>query len=337
MSGCLRNCCPDNPEYALAQENNILILNTKNNKVILRAKLKTKEYEITYIKWLNDSELIISMNDLINNFNGKYKTNDFKNFQFISKLQNEINQWSANNYKKAFFQRENDKKIFIRYISGDIWDTGIAFDFTGFDWSKDDKYLQISNGKDNYLIDTEIKKVSKFNKDFSGQWAPTRNIYAFYTGTFSDGYDKNSLYLFNPNVLSFIKVNLQGIDHIRTFLWSPDSKFLLVDTIDEIFLIDIAAPFAEPKRLLKLEGSILEDRITWSKDLNSVLACYQVTTRNIFKPKDFFVVKANVQTGNIKKIYIDGLLYGKYFWIDDNVFVYEIDHRIGLYKAVLKW
>ena len=75
-------------------------------------------------------------------------------------------------------------------------------------------------------------------------------------------------------------VDLQGIDYIRTFLWSPDSKWLLIVSVNEMSLIDVYNPTAEPKRLLRLDGNILEDRIAWSKDLNNVLACSKLNSIN---------------------------------------------------------
>jgi hypothetical protein len=45
--------------------------------------------------------------------------------------------------------------------------------------------------------------------------------------------------------------------------------------------------------------------------------------------------KVNIETKKVRKVNLDEKLYGKVYWINENLALYEL--RIGLYKSEIDW
>lgn len=292
---------PKREKYLILYGNDALIFDAKTDKLLIKGSIKTNEREITdFVKWLNDDELVVVVNHHTTNIFGRFKTSDFKDFQLIEKIEKTIKRRYSNSYNKQLVQKNNDKKIVIQYENGETWDTGLAFEFTGFCWSNDDRYLQVSNDNEEYLIDT-VTKTTRKTYLMSSNWAPTKNLLMFMGHS-----------VYDPETQEVTYINRSGIpqNSIDTRIWSPNSEKILIATGKELFVSNINIPEVPPKKLLKVdEPSYLEEKFFWSKDGRSLFGIYQRTARNIVKPLDFIAFKINLVTGKVQEVYLNDAYY----------------------------
>lgn len=325
----------------------IVLFDVQKEVIITRYDMVTEDYVIYKhsVDWVNSNKIELTKHYKCPEEKAvRYITEDLTHFELLFQYDEKIKY--RGNIKNMLIQDIDSKRIKIKYSNNEIWDTGWQLDFTGYSWSNDDKYLLLSHSKtkENYLIDTSKKTIRKLEKYFSGKWSPTRNLYCFYTNFEARNFQEKGIYVFNAEDLSFVKFNTD-IDLLEnlsrtwspTFIWSPNSRYIVIPDVGEMFLFDVSSPLKKPQVLLELDGQIDEKRVTWSKDLKHVLLSYETRSINVLKPFNFYVARVNIDTGKIERIYIPGLLYKEFFWIDDNTIIYRVDHDNGLYKSKLKW
>ncbi len=158
------------------------------------------------------------------------------------------------------------------------------------------------------------------------------------------GFEEKGLYLFNAEDISYVKLNtriwsLRNLSRTwsPTFIWSPDSRYIVIPDVEKMYLLDASLPQKKPQVLVQFDEQIDENRVIWSKDLKHILFSYETRTINPLKPFNFYAARVNINTGKMQKLYIGGLLYKDFFWVDDNTIVYRVDHDNGLYKSKLRW
>lgn len=292
------------------------------------------------IEWYDNNNLKVSIKDKETGIFGEYFTSDFENFQLMLKLKEEpplkSTQYISERVTKVAFT-DNKDRVLIKYKNGEVWDTGLRYPDMAFGWSNDDKYAFGLTKEKEYVINTEKKEINLLNKYTSpGVWAPTKNLYAFYAGDTSRGFKEKGFYIFNAEDLSFTKLKSGDLKSFKIFIWSPNSRYLLVTRVSEMYLFDVENPSKHPKTLVSFKNNI-DSRIKWSDDSKYIYFLFSNTTMNIIKPSIFYVAKLNIETGKMKKIFIDALLYRKFYWINDNLVYYTIDNEKGLLKSKLDW
>ena len=306
------------------------VMDIKSEETLFKGPVKGKSREIVLdnnIGWVNNEEILFVIKDYRNEKFEEHITKDLVNFTKIPQVKNGSQEYS-NSYKKSLYLSENDKTLIIKYENGELWDTNLIFDRKHVfdDWSNDDKFVFISAKKTQYLINTENKRIFKMTEPIYGEWAPTKNVY------FTKGR------LFYPETMKFLNLRLNNInDGFQIgFHWSPDSRYILIKTSSETYILDTNCPKEVPKHLFRIKGCF-DEEFSWSADMKSVFFLYHNTGFSILKPVDFYVAKVDIATGKTKKLFIDGLLYHGFYWVDDNTIYYEIDHTSGLFKSKLKW
>lgn len=329
----------------------IVLFDVEKEEIIARYSMVTDDYVIYEhsISWEANSE--ISLVKHCSSFDNKnkiveyYVTKDLKYFDRIFQYNDDFRIYLSPTRENAIVRNTKTNEIVIKYNDDNIWKTGLSFEITGIGWSNDDRYVFLDFKKETYLVDTQKQRIEKLDKYFSGEWAPTKNLYCFYTGLEAKGFQENGIYVFNTEDLSFIKLNSNMEPSYKslpntwgpTFIWSPDSRYIAIPDVGEMFLFDTASPEQKPKILVDFDGQIDSNRVAWSKDLKHVLFSYNTTSINIFKLYNFYVARVNIDTRKMKKRYIDGLLHKEFFWIDDNTIIYRVEYENGLYKSEIIW
>jgi hypothetical protein len=329
----------------------IVLFDVEKEEIIARYSMVTDDYVIYEhsISWEANNE--ISLVKHCSSFDNKnkiveyYVTKDLKYFNRIFQYNDDFRIYLSPTRENAIVRNTKTNEIVIKYNDDNIWKTGLSFEITGIGWSNDDRYVFLDFKKETYLVDTQKQRIEKLDKYFSGEWAPTKNLYCFYTGLEAKGFQENGIYVFNTEDLSFIKLNSNMEPSYKslpntwgpTFIWSPDSRYIAIPDVGEMFLFDTASPEQKPKILVDFDGQIDSNRVAWSKDLKHVLFSYNTTSINIFKLYNFYVARVNIDTRKMKKRYIDGLLHKEFFWIDDNTIIYRVEYENGLYKSEIIW
>ena len=321
---------PERDKALFQRGNDVFVMSTKTEEILFKGEIKTETREMTSFEWFNNEELLVVMNIFIDNSMEEYKTKNLVEFTKCYRYDARVKHHFSNSYQKALVQDKKTEEIVIQYENNKTWDTGIGFDFLGIGWSCDDRFVMISSyeTETQYIIDTATKQVIQPKMYLSGRWAPTRNIY----------YSKDGV-LFYPETMSYVYLDVDGLENGATtsYQWSPDSQYILIINDNEFLLYDIDKPKKIPKSLAKVEGFTEYDRRIWSKNMDSILCFYPKTGHSLRKPMDYYVSKIDIETGKVDTIYVDGLLYGKFYWVDDNIIYHEIDHQPGLFKSKLLW
>jgi hypothetical protein len=328
---------PGKGKFITKQGEKVLIVNAKNGRKIIKRKNIVDDHKILRYRWLNNDEVLVETSDL--KYTNAYKTKDFRRYELINKIKHGRLSRISPDYRKFLFQDDNGE-LAIEHSNGLIWKTGLVMELTGYDWSNDGRYIRVLNEDEQSIIDTNNQYVNKMDKRFSGYWAPTRNIHAFYTNSRSRGFEKNCFYLFEPETVSYMEVNLTGIDRVKSYVWSQDSEYIAIMDWKSIFVIKTKNPHEPPKKIYDFEEheSVASfSGLNWTKDSKGITFVSHKLGRFVTKPMNFYATKVNIETGESKKVYIDGLLYEDIYWADDNVLYYELDHKKGLFRKKLPW
>lgn len=328
---------PKHDKFLATKDGYYLILDAQSEKVLLKEKVNFFGPDISDCKWINDHELVFEIFDGQNN--EFYLTRDLKHFTLIYKKSYEIITEfirSSPNYQKFAYQNKT-KEWIIDYRTKDSWNTGLIFKITGYSWSNDGRYLKLSNDKIQYLLDTKLKKVIKLDKKFSGEWAPSKNLYAFFAERHSLGFSENGFYIFNPDKLIYNRINTPGPSFDHTESWSPNSQYYAVDYGKYVYIVNLKKPNLPPQKIISFDNhTSVSGELFWSTDSQNLLFLTRTTAYNIFKPADYHVVKVNLKTGKVKKFYIQGMVNSS-FWMDSNILYYTLDHTEGLFRLKLNW
>jgi hypothetical protein len=330
----------------------IVLFDVEKEEIIARYPMVTEDYAVYEhgVDWEDSNKIglvkhypVLGNEDKVARY---YVTEDFKRFELLFQYDKRI-KYRTGPGMIMFVQDTENKRISIKYSDNEVWDTGWSFDYTGYSWSSDGRYLLLARGKSRemYLLDTSKRTISKLDNYFAGKWAPTKNLYCFYTSLEAKGFQEKGIYVFNAEDLSFFKLNSNMEPSYKslpntwgpTFVWSPDSRYIAIPDVGEMFLFDTASPEQKPKILVDFDGQIDRNRVAWSKDLKHVLFSYDTASINVFKLYNYYVARVNIDTRKMKKRYIDGLLHKEFFWIDDNTIIYRVEYENGLYKSKIRW
>ena len=328
--------------FIITNSDEIVLFDVKKGEIITRYPMITEEYVIYghSVGWTVNNKIMLTKHhqDEKRRIIKRYSTHDLKRFEMLFQYDDNREKFLSKTNKKAIVLDTRTNEIKIKYSDGLQWNTGLSFKITGSSWSSDDRYVFLDCNKQTYLVDVEKQKIDEIDKFFSGRWAPTKNLLCFESETFSRGvFEEEGIYIFNADNLNFTRFNTNLKPISQTLSWSPDSKYILAINIGKMNLLDANIPSNPPINLVDLDGVIEQGRIFWSQDLKHILFSYRTRTINIFKPRNFYVARINIKNGKMRKLYIDGLLYKEFFWIDDNTIIYRVDHDNGLYKSELRW
>jgi len=322
----------------VTEHDEILIYDISTQNIYFKSRESDNEYLITNIDWYDNSTFIVSRKSKRINFRGRFLTEDFKNFIMLHELNLKQKVYFSKKNRIILIQDDKTKKISLKYENGEIWDLNLDFEFTGLSWSKDDRYLFLSDRKLNYHLDTDLKIIKKIEKDFSGQWAPTKNLYAFITNHGAYSIKDQGLYLFNPDDLSFIKLNTDGLRISGRLIWSLDSQYIAIVNGKGIFILDIQNPQAPGKKIfIPTNEEISEEYFDWSVDSKFILALYGVRTINPCQPRIYYVIKIDITNGKTSKIQLKEKPDFKFIWVDSDTIIYKSAFGEGLYRADLNW
>lgn len=227
---------PQRDKYLVIQGDLITLRDAKTDLVLAKTGRKNREREITwYHGWVNNDEFGIALIDK-NKIYGTYTTSDFKNYKLLNEIKKDIAREYSKSFKRHIIQHENTRKIYVQYENYEKWDTGLAFPLKGGDWSNDDRYVFLTQDKDTqFLLDTKRKTSVKL-REFSGEWAPTKDL-------FRAGFS-----IFNPKTLESTDLCIYGYN-IDDYIWSPDSEHILLVGFDELYLSSVKDPSTPPKLL----------------------------------------------------------------------------------------
>ena len=322
----------------VTKQKEILIYDIATQKICFNTRENDDEFLITDIDWYNNSTFLVARKVNRSNLRGRFLTEDFKTFIMFHELKEEQKVYFSKKYKKILLQDVNTNKIFVKYENGEIWDLDLHFKFTGISWSNDDRYLFLSDGKSNYLLNTDKRIIHELDKDFSGYWALNKNIYAFTTNLGAYNFKDHGLYIFNPDDLSFTKFNTDGMQTGGRLIWSPDSKYIALVNVKGIFIFDTQNPQALGKELFNRTNEELSEKYAdWSVDSKFILALYGVRTPNPYQPRIYYVTKIDIATGRVWRIRLKEEPDFKFIWVDNDTIIYRPAFGEGLYRTDLNW
>ena len=332
---------PDQKKFLAVRDGEYLIMDSQTEKVLIKQPRKFNSRHIISRTWVNNQELGFHVfGSKENDYDYQYYlTRDLKNFKLIyRKDRKSIIEFvlESPNFQNFAYQNKSNQEWVVEDRNGSKWHTGLSLTITGAGWSNDDRYLELSNEEEQYLLDTKLKKIVKLDKRFSGKWAPTKNIYGFFADHHSRGFFDNNFYLFDPQKLSFTRFAWRNILDAYDFYWAPDNKSIAFDHAGEIFIINVQNPQDPPYKAQALESDgAVASSIVWTTDCQSIAYLTRTPTRLLFilffKPAKYHLVKLNVKTGKFKKIYINDIPK-EVCWIGGNILYYKLNHNGTVYR-----
>lgn len=325
---------PDKKRLLLDMGDNIGIFDIKRERIIHSIPKKTNQYEVYHFEWTYDNRILVVKNNFKNNIRSYFLTDDFLVYELLFDINERIKKYPLINYQRWFIQNKITNDIYIRMENDNIWRTNLSLKNIICDSSNDDRFIFLLSKNETHILDSNNKTIRIISEDFlSGKWAPNKNIYAYIEEN-ENGTIKN-FFCFYPQNLKIVQYNIENRFYYGNFLWSPNGRYILLFDLDKIYLIDVLKPLVKPKRIIKVKGNIDFERTEWSQDSKSVLTCYSDTTYNVFQPINYYLAKVNIETKKVRKVNLDDKLYGKVFWINENLALYEL--RTGLYKSEIDW